>query len=322
MKAVQLQRTGGPEVLEYLDLPDPQPKPGEALIQVKAIGVNYTDVYTRTGLAYPAALPTVVGVEAAGIVAAVGEGVTAVKVGDAVGQYGASRSYAEYMTAPISRVVPLPPGVSFELAAAAMLQGMTAQYLAEDCYPLRQGDIALVHAGAGGVGQLLIQFAKARGATVIATVSTDEKAQIARACGADHVVLYSQEDFEPAVMRITNNAGLHVVYDSVGKDTFLKGMTCLRPRGVMVAYGQSSGWPDPVPLQLLNQKSTYVTRPTLVSYTLTHDELAARAGRVFGEIQAGRLKVNVTRTFPLRDAAEAHRLLQGRATTGKLLLIP
>jgi NADPH2:quinone reductase len=212
--------------------------------------------------------------------------------------------------------------VSFELAAAAMLQGMTAHYLSHDCYRLRPTEIALVHAGAGGVGQLLIQMTKQLGATVIATVSTEAKAAIAKACGAGHVIRYTTQDFEAETMRITEGKGVHVVYDSVGKDTFAKGMKVLRNRGYMVCYGQSSGWPDPVALQTLNINGTFVTRPSLVHYTQDRQEIALRSGAVFQGLAAGRLKIDITETFPLKDAAEAHRRLEGRATTGKLLLIP
>lgn len=322
MKAVQFSQVGGPEVLELAEVPDPVPAKGEAIVQLKAVGVNYTDIYTRSGIAYPAALPAITGSEGAGVVTAVGEGVTEVKVGDRVVSYGAPRCYAEYVAAPAWRLMPLPEGVSFEMGAAAMLQGMTAHYLAHDTYPIKPGDVALIHAGAGGVGQLLIQMAKARGATVVTTVSTDAKAAIAKGLGADHVIIYTRDDFEKEALRITGDKGVNVIYDSVGKDTLEKGLNLLTHRGMMVAYGQSSGWPDPVPLQTLNRKSTFLTRPTLVSYTLTRQEIATRSGFVFGEIQAGRLKVDITETFPLAQAAEAHRRLESRATTGKLLLIP
>ncbi len=322
MKAIQFTKTGGPEVLEYVDLPDPVAGRGETVVEIKASGVNFTDIYTRSGIAHPASLPSGLGSEGAGIVRSVGEGVTEVKVGDRVVYSSALGSYAELAKVPAMRLMPIPEGISFEVAAAVMLQGMTAQYLAYDCYPLKPGDLALIHAGAGGVGQLLIQLAKARGATVISTVSTGEKAAIARACGADHVIQYTTQDFEAEVPRITGGALLHVVYDSVGKDTFLKGMNLLRDRGVMVCYGQSSGWPDPVHLQLINRKGSYVTRPSLVNYTLTRDEIAMRSGIIFQEILAGRLQVSITKTFPLQDAADAHRLMASRGSTGKLLLIP
>ncbi len=322
MKAIQFKATGGPEVLEYLDLPDPVAGKGEAIVEIKASGVNFTDIYTRSGIAHPASMPSGLGSEGAGIVRSVGEGVTEVKAGDRVVYSSALGSYAELAKVPSFRLMPIPDGISFEVAAAVMLQGMTAQYLAHDCYPLQAGDLALIHAGAGGVGQLLIQLAKARGATVISTVSTAEKAAIAKACGADHVIQYTTQDFEVETPRITGGALLHVVYDSVGKDTFLKGMNLLRDRGVMVCYGQSSGWPDPVHLQLINRKGSYVTRPSLVNYTLTREETSMRSGIVFQEILAGRLKVSITKTFPLKDAADAHRLMASRGSTGKLLLIP
>lgn len=322
MKAIQISRTGGPEVLEYVDVPQPTPGEGQVLVQVKAAGVNFTDIYTRSGMAHPASLPCVLGVEAAGVVVETGPGVSTPKPGDRVAYASGLGSYAEYTVQPAWRMMPIPQELSFEMAAASILQGMTAHYLSHDCYPLRPGDVALIHAGAGGVGQLLIQMAKQLGATVITTVSTDEKAAIAKACGADHVIRYTVHDFEAETMRITDGKGVHVVYDSVGKDTFAKGMNLLRNRGYMVCYGQSSGWPDPVALQTLNIRGTFVTRPSLVHYTTDRQEIALRSGAVFGAIAAGRLKVDITRTYPLAQAAEAHRALESRATTGKLLLIP
>ena len=322
MKAIQINRTGGPEVLEYVDLPRPKAGEGQAVVQVKAAGENFTDIYTRTGMAHGAPLPCVLGVEAAGVVVEVGPGVTGVQPGDRVAYSSGLGSYAEYAVQPVWRLMPVATGVSFETAAAAMLQGMTAQYLSHDCYPIKAGDVALIHAGAGGVGQLLIQMAKQLGATVIATVSTEAKAAIAKACGADHVIRYTVDDFEAETMRITGGKGVHVVYDSVGKDTFAKGMNLLDNRGYMICYGQSSGWPDPVSLQTLNIKGTFVSRPSLVHYTTDRHEIALRSGAVFNAIAAGRLKVDITKTFPLAEAAEAHRQLEGRATTGKLLLIP
>jgi len=322
MKAIQIPHTGGPEVLHYVDLPQPKAGEGQAVVQIKAAGVNFTDIYTRTGMAHGAAMPWVPGVEAAGVVTEVGPGVTGVKPGDRMAYSSGPGSYAEYATQAVWRLMPVPEGVSFELAAAAMLQGMTAHYLSHDSYPIRPGDVALVHAGAGGVGQILIQMCKQLGATVIATVSTEAKAAIARSCGADHVIRYTVDDFEAETMRLTDGKGVHVVYDSVGMDTFAKGMNLLRNRGYMICYGQSSGWPDPVSLQALNIKGTFVSRPSLVHYTLDRQEIALRSGAVFAALAAGRLKIDISKTFPLAEAAEAHRQLEGRASTGKLLLIP
>ena len=322
MKAVQMAQTGGPEVLRYVDVPDPRPGPGQALVGVKAIGVNYTDVYTRSGLNPPASLPAIPGVEAAGEVLEVGEGVTEVAVGDLVAYTGVPASYAERVVAPAWRLVKLPPGADAEVGAAAMLQGMTAHYLCHSTYPVQAGDTVLIHAGAGGVGLLLIQMCKWLGARVIATVSTEAKAELARGAGADHVVLYTQQDFEAEVQRITEGAGVQVAYDSVGRTTFDKSMACLARRGYLVLFGQASGPVAPVSPAALNRKSLFLTRPTLVDYTATREELLQRAGDVLGWVQEGRLRLRVSQRFPLREAAEAHRLLEGRQTTGKLLLIP
>jgi NADPH2:quinone reductase len=322
MKAVQIAEVGGPEVLQYVDAPRPEPGQGQALVEIKAAGINYTDVYSRTGVAHPAELPTILGVEAAGVVVELGAGVTEVAVGDRVAYSSGPRSYAEFAAIPSWRLMPIPEGIDFDVAAAAMLQGMTAHYLSHDTYPLKSGDTALIHAGAGGVGLLLIQMAKARGATVITTVSTEEKGRLAREAGADHVVNYSTQDFQQEVMRITGDVGVNVAYDAVGVTTFDKSIASLATRGYMVAYGQASGWPPPVALPVLNTKSLFLTRPTLVSYTLTRDEIAMRSGEVFAAIRSGTLKIAISRTFPLRDAAEAHRQLEGRQTTGKLLLLP
>ena len=322
MKAVQIVEVGGPEVLRYVDVPRPEPGQGQALVEIKAAGINFTDVYSRTGLAHPPELPTILGVEAAGVVVELGPGVTEVAVGDRVAYSSGPQSYAEYAAIPSWRLMPIPEGIDFEVGAAAMLQGMTAHYLSHDTYPLKGGDTALIHAGAGGVGLLLIQMAKARGATVIATVSTEEKAQLARGAGADHVVNYSTQDFQQEVMRITGDVGVNVAYDAVGVTTFDKSIESLATRGYMVAYGQASGTPPPVPLAVLNRKSLFLTRPTLVSYTLTRDEIAMRSGEVFAAIGAGSLKIAISKRFPLQEAAEAHRQLEGRQTTGKLLLLP
>lgn len=323
MKAIQISNTGGPEVLEYVDAPDPSSAAaGQALVEVQAIGVNYTDVYTRSGLNPPASLPTVLGLEAAGVVSEIGEGVTEVAVGDLVAYSGVPRSYAEKVVAPSASLVKLPEGLDAEVGAAAMLQGMTAHYLAHSSYPLKQGDTALVHAGAGGVGLILTQMAKALGAQVISTVSTAAKAQLSKEAGADYVINYVEQDFEEEVKSITNGAGIEVAYDSVGQSTFDKSIACLKPRGYMVLYGQASGPVPPVPVAVLNAKSLFLTRPGLAHYTQTREELLQRAGDVLGWVRDGKLKLHIHGTFPLSDAAEAHRQLEGRATTGKLLLIP
>ncbi len=321
MKAVQVSVAGGPEVLEYIDVPDPEPGEGEALVELNAAGVNYMDVNLRLGVNNPT-LPIIPGGEGAGVVVKVGPGVTEVAVGDRVTYTGAGRSYAEKVVAPSWRLIKVPDDMDIEMGAASMLQGMTAHYLANSTYPLGKGDTALVHSGAGGVGLLLIQMAKMRGATVITTVSTGEKAEIAMGAGADHAILYTQEDFSEEALRITGGVGVNVVYDAVGADTFEKGLACLAPRGVMALYGQASGPVPTLTLAALNPKSLYVTRPTLNSYTATRAELEMRAGDVLGWVQSGKLDVRVHGRFALSDAAEAHRQLQGRVTTGKLLLIP
>src|SRR5947207_8358359 len=322
MKAIRVHGPGGPEALRYEDVPQPAPGPGEVLIQVQAAGVNYIDVYQRTGL-YKVALPFTLGQEAAGVVTALGSGVTEVKVGDRVAYTHVMGAYAEYAVVPADRVLVLPDGVSTKQGAAAMLQGMTAHYLASTTYALRSGDTCLVHAAAGGVGLLLCQIARLRGARVLGTVSTREKAALARAAGAAEVILYTEQDFEAEVKRLTNGAGLQVIYDSVGKTTFEKGLSCLAPRGMMVLFGQSSGPVGPFDPQVLSQKgSLFLTRPTLAHYILTRPELVARAGEVLGWIKSGTLKLRIDREVPLAQVAEAHRLLEGRKTTGKVLLIP
>ena len=322
MKAVQISQYGGPEVLEYQDVDDPIAGPGEAVVQLAASGVNYMDVYGRTGLYGQGPLPTILGGEGAGTVVELGPDVTSAAVGDVVAYTGASRSYAERVVVPAERLIVLPDGITEEQGAAAMLQDMTAHYLSFSTYPLNAGDTALVHAGAGGVGLLLIQMAKMSGATVITTVSTEEKAQLARDAGADHVVLYTQDDFTEAVMRITDGAGCQVAYDSVGLTTYEGSIASLAIRGHLVMYGQSSGVVPPIPPLALNAKSLYLTRPSLFNYTLTRQELEWRAGDVLGWIADGKLSLRITERLPLQDAAEAHRLLESRQTTGKLLLIP
>jgi NADPH2:quinone reductase len=322
MKAVRIHTPGGPEVMRYEDVAQPAPKAGEAVVKVEAAGINYIDVYFRSGQ-YKAELPLTIGMEAGGTVSAVGAGVTDVKVGDKVAYTGVPGAYAEYATVPAARLVSMPAGLTAKQGAAAMLQGMTAHYLACSTYPLKPGDVCLVHAAAGGVGLLLCQIAKMRGARVIGTVSTEDKARLAREAGADDVILYTTQDFETEVKRLTAGQGVHVVYDSVGKTTFDKGFNCLRPRGTMALYGQSSGPVGPFDLQVLNAKgSLFVTRPSLNHHIIGREELVQRAGELLGWIRDGKLKLRTEFEFPLRDAAEAHRALEGRKTTGKVLLIP
>jgi len=321
MKAIQIKQTGGPEVMELVDLPVPQPKPNEALVKIVATGVNFIDVYHREGR-YKAALPLVLGQEAAGVVSAVGSDVRDVAVGDRVA-YMTMGSYAEYAVTPADRLVKIPAGVSEREAAAAILQGMTAHYLAYDTYPLEKGETALIHAAAGGVGLLLVQMAHNIGARVIATVSTDEKAKLARDAGADEVLLYTKSDFEVETKRLTDGKGVDVVYDSVGKTTFEKGLNVLRPRGMMALFGGSSGPVAPIdPIVLMQKGSLFLTRPTLFSYTITAQELQDRAAAVFGMIRDGKLKLRIQHVYPLAEVQQAHRDLEGRKTTGKVLLIP
>ncbi|HXG05647.1 MAG TPA: quinone oxidoreductase [Candidatus Binatia bacterium] len=322
MKAVRVHTVGGPEVLRYEDVPEPTPKAGEAIVKIDAAGLNYIDVYYRSGL-YKTDLPFTLGLEAAGTVTAVGPGVSEVKVGDKVAYTGVPGAYAEYAAVPAARLVVLPDGVTTRQGAAAMLQGMTAHYLACTTYPLRPGDTCLVHAAAGGVGLLLVQIAKMRGARVIGTVSTEDKAKLARQAGADEVILYTQQDFEAEVKRLTGGKGVQVVYDSVGKTTWDKSLSSLALRGMMVLYGQSSGPIGQIDPQILNQKgSLFLTRPSLFHYTATREELLQRAGEVLGWVRDGRLRLRMEHEYPLKEAAEAHRALEGRRTTGKVLLIP
>jgi len=321
MKAIQIQKTGGPEALQLVDLPVPQPKPSEAVVKIAAAGVNFIDIYQREGR-YKVALPFVLGQEGAGVVTAAGQEVKSVKPGDRVAWTSVLGAYAEYAAVPAERLVPIPQGVSERDAAVAMLQGMTAHYLCHDTYPLKRGETALIHAAAGGVGLLLVQMARHLGARVIGTVSTEEKAKLAREAGADEVILYTKQDFEAETKRLTGGKGVHVVYDSVGKDTFEKGLNALQPRGYMVLFGGSSGAVPPFDLIQLSKGSLFVTRPTLVHYITTREELIARSGSVFGMIAAGRLKLRNEHTYPLANAQQAHRDLAGRKTTGKLLLIP
>jgi NADPH:quinone reductase len=321
MKAIQVKRAGGPEVLEPVKLPVPEAKGAEAVVKIVAAGVNFIDVYYREGR-YKAVMPFVPGQEAAGDVVAVGPNVTNLKVGDRVAYTMVLGSYAEYSAVAADRLVKIPEGVSYQQAAAAMLQGMTAHYLSHDTYPLKKGETALVHAAAGGVGLLLVQMAHGIGARVIGTVSTEEKAKLAREAGADDVILYTQTDFEAETRRLTGGRGVDVVYDSVGKTTFEKGLDILRPRGYMVLFGGSSGPVPPFDLIQLSQKgSLYVTRPTLTHYVATREDLEMRAGAVFSMIAAGKLKLRIAHTYPLKDATQAHRDLEARRTTGKLLLL-
>jgi len=322
MRAIVVKELGGPEVMRISEVPDPQPKANEAVIKISKSGVNFIDVYFREGR-YKAQLPFVLGQEASGTVVAVGSDVSSVKVGDRVAQTTVMGSYAELQAAPAEKLVKIPEGVSDQDAAAVMLQGMTAHYLAYSTYPLKKGESALVHAGAGGVGLLLVQMAHNIGARVIATVSTEEKANLARQAGADEIILYTQQDFETETKRITGGQGVDVVYDSVGKTTFEKGLNVLRPRGSMVLFGGSSGAVPPFDLIQLSQKgSLYVTRPKLGDYIASRAELEMRSGAVFEMIRTGKLKLRVEHTYPLAEAAQAHRDLEGRKTTGKILLLP
>jgi len=322
MQAIRVNAPGGVEVLRLEDVPQPAAAAGQAVVKIAAAGVNFMDVYQRTGQ-YKTPLPLTLGQEAAGVVTAVGPGVTDVRVGDRVAYTGVQGAYAEYAAVPADRLVALPDGVSTQQGAAAMLQGITAHYLATSTYPLKAGDTCVVHAAAGGMGLLLVQIAKRRGARVIGTVSTNEKAALAREAGADEVILYTERDFDAEVRRLTDGLGVQVVYDSVGKTTFDKGLNVLARRGMMVLCGQSSGAVGPLDPQLLNQKgSLFLTRPTIAHYIATRSELLARAADVLGWLRAGTLKLRIGLELPLAQAAEAHRRLEGRQTTGKVLLIP
>jgi NADPH2:quinone reductase len=323
MKAIRVDEYGGPEVLSYEDIPVPEPGPGEAHIRLAASGVNFIDVYQRTGT-YPMDLPFTPGQEGAGEVEAVGEGVEEISPGDHVAFAMVPGAYAEYVVAPAERLVPFNVTlVEARVAAAVMLQGMTAHYLTHSTFPIEEGQTVLVHAAAGGVGLLLCQIAKMRGATVIGTTSTEEKARLTKDAGVDDVILYTEQDFVEETNRITDGEGVHAVYDSVGKDTFDGGLDSLRPRGYMVLFGQSSGPVPPFDPQILNRKgSLFLTRPSLVYYIATREELLWRSGELFQWIKDGELKVRIDKTFPLSAAAEAHRYLEGRQTKGKVLLIP
>ncbi len=322
MKAMAIDRNGGPDVLTSHDLPIPQPKAGEALVRLVASGVNFIDVYVRTGAYKTPHFPFVLGQEGAGIVEGIGDGASAFAPGDRVAYAGTPGSYAEYAIVPAARLVRVPDGVELRDAAALMLQGMTAHYLVNSTYPLHAGDVALVHAGAGGVGLLLTQLAKAKGATVVSTVSTQAKAQRSRDAGADHSIIYTSEDFVAETRRFTDGNGVDVVYDSVGKTTWQGSLDVLRPRGYFVLFGASSGPVPPFDLQVLNQKgSLFATRPTLANYIASGDELAWRARELFASVRDGTLKLHVEHTYPLADAARAHADLEARSTTGKVLLL-
>jgi NADPH:quinone reductase len=322
MKAVRVHKYGGPEVLTVEEVPVPEPGAVEARVKIEAIGVNYIDIYQRSGL-YPLKTPFTLGTEGAGIVDAVGPDVTEVKKGDRVAYAMIPGSYAEYAIVPATRLAPIPPNIDTRSAAALMLQGMTAHYLTHSTYPLKKGETALVHAAAGGVGLLLIQIAKQLGATVIGTVSTEAKAKLAKEAGADHLILYTQTDFLAEVKKLTDGRGLEVVYDSVGQTTFDKSLECLRPRGYMVLFGQSSGPVSPFdPGKLAARGSLFLTRPSLPHYTLDRAELLQRANDLFKWTAAGKLKLRIDKTLPMAEAAEAHRDLEGRKTTGKVILLP
>jgi NADPH2:quinone reductase len=322
MKAIRVHDCGGPEVLKYEEIPVPEPKAGEARVKIQAIGLNFIDVYHRTGL-YPLNRPFTLGMEAAGVVDSIGAGVSEVKPGNRVAYAMVPGSYAEYAIVPAQRLVPVPDGIDEKTAAAIMLQGMTAHYLTRSTYPLKSGDTALVHAAAGGAGLLLVQIAKMLGARVIGTVSTAAKAELARAAGADEIILYTQTDFLAEVKRITGGKGVHVVYDSVGATTFDKSLECLKPRGYLVLFGQSSGPVPPLdPGKLAAKGSLFLTRPSLAHYTLDRAELLQRAGDLFAWIQSGKVKVRIEKVFDLKDAAEAQRQLEARRTTGKVVLVP
>jgi NADPH:quinone reductase len=322
MKAIQVQKTGGPEALTLVDLPVPKPKANEAVVKIAAIGVNFIDVYFREGR-YPSALPFVDGQEAAGTVTEVGSEVKTVKPGDRVAYTGVIGAYAEYAAVPADRLVHVPDKITDQQAAAAMLQGMTAHYLVNSTYPLKKGETALIHAAAGGVGLLLVQMAKSIGARAIGTVGTEDKAKLAREAGAEEVIVYTQQDFEVETKRLTENKGVHVVYDGVGKSTFEKGLNVLRPRGYMVLFGGASGAVPPFdPIALSQKGSLFLTRPSLIHYIATRQELEQRSSDIFNMILAGKLKLRIGHTYELEEVQQAHRDLEGRKTTGKILLVP
>jgi NADPH2:quinone reductase len=320
MRAIRVHQTGGPDVLQLEEVDLPQPGPGEARVMLRAVGVNFIDIYQRKGQ-YAGTLPFIPGSEAAGEVHALGEGVEGLAVGDPVAYAMHNGAYADYAVVPAWKLVPIPPGINTMTAAAVMLQGMTAHYLTHDTYRICPGDSVLIHAAAGGTGQLLVQMAKMCGARVIATVSTEEKEALARERGADEVIRYTEQDFEAEVKRLTNGRGVHAVYDSVGRDTFNKSLACLRPRGMMVLFGQSSGPVEPFDPQVLNRMgSLFLTRPSLGHYTADREELRRRAGQLFEWINDKQLIVRIDKTFPLDEAAEAHRYMEARQSKGKVLL--
>lgn len=321
MKAIRIHEHGGPEVLRYEDAPVPQPAAGEALVEVHVSGVNFVDTYYRAGLYKPPSFPCTLGSEAAGVVSAVGAGVTSVRVGDRVAYAMTLGSYAEFAAVPAAKLARLPESLDFQAGAAVMLQGMTAHYLCYSTYPLKAGDVALVHAGAGGVGQLLIQIARRLGATVYATGGTPQKAQMAKDAGANEAIVYTTQDFEAEVKKLTGGRGVDVVYDAVGAATFDKSLNCLRPRGYLVFFGQASGPVPPVdPLTLMSKGSVFMTRPTLHHYAATQEEIQGRTDDLFRWIQSGELKLRCDYTFPLAEAARAQTELEARRTTGKVLL--
>ena len=322
MKVIQAHEIGGPEVLKYGEISDPYPGPGEALVSIEAIGVNYTDVSSRKGTNQPPSLPWTPGREAAGVVKAIGKNVTEVSVGDRVAYAMHTGSYAELAVVPSWLLVPLPASMEFSDGAATMLQAMTAHFLTFGITPLSSGDPVLVHAGAGGVGLLLIQMLKRIGCKIFSTVSTDDKAQLAMQAGADSVIIYTSNDFEQEIERMTHGAGLKMVFDAVGRTTFNKGISCLRPRGYMVLYGQASGSVPELDTNTLRTGSKFLTRPSLGDYTSTREELLYRANEVIEWVSLGELRIRVGLTLKLSEAAEAHRQLEGRETTGKILLIP
>ena len=321
MKAIQITEYGGPEVMKYSEVPDPVAGQGEALVKIEAVGVNFTDIYSRAGV-NPPGLPWIVGVEGAGVVAAVGSGVDSIRVGDNVAYSGVFGSYAEIASVPASKLIKLPDGLDAKAGAAVMLQGMTAHYLCHSTYAVQPGDKVLIHAGAGGVGLLLTQMVKKLGGYVFSTVSTEAKAQLSREAGSDQVILYGEQDFSEEIKKATDGKGLQAVYDAVGETTFEKSITCLGRRGHMVLYGQASGPPPLIDPRRLGNGSLFLTRPGLADYTADRDELEHRAGDVLNWVKSGDLKLRVEHVFPLEEAAEAHSQLASRATTGKILLIP
>jgi NADPH2:quinone reductase len=323
MKAIRIHEYGGPDVMKYEDVAEPKPGKGEAVVKIAAAGLNFIDIYFRTGIYKPPQLPFTPGSEAAGTVVSVGEGVSEVKAGDRVAYAMVLGAYAEYAVVPAWRLVKLPDNIDFKAGAAVMLQGMTAHYLTHDTFALKRSDRALVHAGAGGMGLLLIQIARRLGATVYTTVGNEAKAQLAREAGADETIIYSQQDFETEVKRLTEGRGVNVVYDSVGATTFDKSVNCLRPRGCMVLYGQSSGPVPPVdPSVLFTKGSLFLTRPSLAHYATTREEILSRTSALFDWIARGELKLRIGQVYPLQEAAKAHAALSGRQTTGKVVLIP